>query len=69
MESVVGSVAAPNENVENAEAFEKAMTEMRAGSNKDLIDGDQPNVDQFTNYKKEENDFEIDKEEDQLSEG
>ena len=65
MQSVVGSVVAPTDHGENdAEAFEKAMTEMRAGSNKDLIDGDQPNVDQFTNYKKEENDMEIDKEED-----
>ena len=70
MQSVVGSVVAPTEQAENeGEAFEKAMTELRAGSNKELIDGDQPNVDQFTNYKKEDNEMEIDKEEEQLSEG
>lgn len=61
--SVVGSVDAPTEREgqQDDQAVEKAMTEMRAGQN-NLIDGDQVNkADQLTNYKQEENDLELDK--------
>lgn len=46
------------------------MTEMRGGTQQELIDGDQINdVDQYTNYKKEDNANNIDKDIDDLSEG
>ena len=70
IQSIVGSVVAPTEHdgEQDNEAIEKAMTEMRAGQN-NLIDGDQMNqADQLTNYKKDENEMDIDKN-DMLSEG
>ena len=70
IQSIVGSVVAPTEHdgEQDNEAIEIAMTEMRAGQN-NLIDGDQMNqADQLTNYKKDENEMDIDKN-DMLSEG